>query len=376
MTVNFVCRASKARKDGQSPIELSIIINGERSIITLDRKVNYKNFNPSNQRVKGDKELNEYLDIIKKKCYNLEAALTRTDNLTLDNFIHSFKHGLPQKTDTILKTYDSHNMLYKGKVASNEVNHTSYTKYINNRNRLAEYIRTMGMSDIRLRDITPSFIEGFKNFCLMNLKTNTANKELKMIKKILAFAVKERLLEVSPFNLVLREEKLDYDVLSLDNIKYLIGLQITDKRMDSIRDLFCLQSLTGLSYSDMASLSIADIQDDVIVKRRKKTNVQFVIPLLPITKQILEKYNYELPIISNQKYNAYLKVLGDYAKLPMSLHSHLARHSYACILINSGVDLKTISRSLGHSSIKMTEKTYAFMSNKTVVDNILEKIKI
>ena len=49
-----------------------------------------------------------------------------------------------------------------------------------------------------------------------------------------------------------------------------MSLKITDKRIDSIRDLFCLQSTTGLSYSDMATLTKDDIQDDVIVKRRKK----------------------------------------------------------------------------------------------------------
>ena len=57
MTLSFVCRASKARKDGKSPIELSIIINGIRSIIALDRKIPYNKFNPNTQTVRGDKEI-------------------------------------------------------------------------------------------------------------------------------------------------------------------------------------------------------------------------------------------------------------------------------------------------------------------------------
>lgn len=132
--------------------------------------------------------------------------------------------------------------------------------------------------------------------------------------------------------------------------------------------------MTGLSYSDIACLSMDDIKDDVIIKRRKKTDVQFVIPVLPIEKSILEKYDYKLPIISNQKYNQYLNVLGDLCKMPMSLHSHLARHSYACILLNSGVDMKTISKTLGHSSMRTTERIYAEMSNQTVITNITEKL--
>lgn len=376
MTVNFVCRASKARKDGQSPIEVSVIISGERAILTLDKKVNYKQFNPSNQRVKGDKIINDYLDLIRKKCYSIENELLRMDNFNLKTFVYTFKYGLPQKADTLLSIYDKHNELYEQSVVCGKVNYTALYKYKKNRERISDYLKILDMSDIKLKDITPSFIEGFQNYCLKSLKNNTTNKELKRLKKILDFAVKERLLDVSPFNLTLREEKLEYDVLSINDIKYLMQLKITDKRIENIRDMFCLQSLTGLSYSDMASLNIDDIQDDVINKRRIKTDICFTIPLLPIAKKILEKYNYRLPIISNQKYNAYLKVLGDYAKMPMRLHSHLGRHSFACILINSGVDLKTISRALGHSSIKTTERVYAVMNNKTVVDNILSKIKI
>ena len=376
MTINFVCRASKARKDGQSPIEMSVIINGSRSVISLDRKISPKQFNPSTQKVRGDKEINEYLDVIRRKCYNLEMELIKLDTFDLDTFIHSFKYGIPQKIDTLLRIYDRHNEQYEQNVVCGKVNATALYKYKVNRNRVAEYLKTLNMSDIKLRDITPSIIEGFQNYCLKTLRNNTTNKQLKMLKRILSYAVKERYLEVNPFQLNLKEEKLEYHTLTVDDVKYLMSLQITDKRIESIRDLFCLQSTTGLSYSDMVTLSKDDIQDGVIIKRRKKTDIQFVIPVLPIAKKILEKYDYQLPVLSNQKYNQYLKILGDYAKMPMKLHSHLGRHSFACILLNSGVDMKTISRTLGHSTMRTTEKIYAEMSNKTVVSNILEKLSI
>ena len=374
MNLNFVCRASKARKNGQSPIELSVIIDGKRSIITLDRKISPKQFNPSIQKVKGDKELNEYLDVIRRKCYQIEMELIKLNNFNLETFISSFKNGIPKKNDTLLYIYEQHNELYEENVAVGSVESTALYKYRQNKKRLSEYLKTLNKEDIRVNDITPSFIEGFQNFCLRTLKNTTTTKELKMLKKILSFAVKERYLDVNPFHLKLKEEKLDYHTLSLEDIRYLMELNITDFRMSSIRDLFCLQSMTGLSYSDMVSLKKNDIFNDVIIKKRKKTGIQFVIPVLPITKNILEKYDYNLPVISNQKYNQYLKVLGDYARLPMKLHSHLARHSFACILLNSGVDMKTISRTLGHSSMRTTERVYAFMNNQTVVQNILNKV--
>lgn len=370
MTICFVCRASKARKNGLSPIELSIIIDGIRTIITLDRQVHHSKFNPKTQTVKGDKDLNQYLDVIRRKCFTIETELIKMDNFDLDTFIHSFKYGIPQKQDTLLAIYDKHNELYKQNFLCGKINETAYYKYKMNRERIAEYLKSIGKTDIKLRDITPLFVENFQNYCLKTLKTNTTNKQMKMLKKILNFAVQERYIDVSPFQLVLREEKLNYDVLDKSEISKLYSQQFLDKRIENIRDMFVFQCMTGMAYADMAELTKEDIQDDIIIKRRKKTDIQFVIPLLPIAKEILEKYNYELPIISNQAYNRYLKVLGDVSGLNKILHSHLARHSYACLLLNNGVDMKTISKSLGHSSLQTTERIYAEMSNTTVVDNI------
>lgn len=371
MVLNFICRASKARKNGLSPIELSIIINNKRSIITLDRLIQSQKWNTNTQKVKGDKELNEYIDVIRKKCYSIETELIKLDQLDIDTFVYSFKNGIPQKQDTILAIYDKHNELYKQNYLCGKINETAYYKYTKNRERLADFIKkTMGKDDIKVKDITPLFVENFQNFCLKTLKTNTTNKQLKMLKKILSFAVKERYIDVSPFQMVIREEKLEYNVLDKDDIEILLSQKFTDRRIEEIRDMFVFQCYTGLAYADMVSLTKEDIKDDVIIKRRKKTDVQFVIPLLSVAKQIIEKYEYELPVMSNQKYNQYLKLLGDYCNLGKKLHSHLARHSFACLLLNNGVDMKTISRTLGHSSLQTTERIYASMNNATVVNNV------
>lgn len=370
MTLNFICRASKARKTGLSPIELSIIINGNRTIITLDRQIIHTKFNPKTQTVKGDKQINEYLETIRKKCYHIENELIKLDKFDIDTFIYSFKNGIPQKEDTLLAIYDKHNELYRQNVEVGKTKDTAYYKYIRNRERLAEYLLSLGKEDIKLKDITPSFVENFQNYCLKTLKHNTTNKELKKLKRILEFAVKEGYISVNPFRLTLREEKLDYDVLTKDDIDILLNCKFSEDRLDKVRDCFIFQCYTGLAYSDMAQLTKDDIQDDVIYGRRQKTDIQYVVPLLPVAKNILEKYDYQLPIISNQKYNQWLKFLGELSGLNKSLHSHLARHSFACLLLNSGVDMKTISRTMGHSNSKITEHTYAFMNNETVIDNV------
>lgn len=372
MRLNFVCRASKARKNGLSPIELSITIDGERTIITLDRYVKATQFNPSTQKVRGDKDLNDYLETIRKKCYAIENELVKSGSMDMDTFITTYKYGITSKEDTLLKVYDKHNELYKGNVLSGKVDNTALYKYKKSRERIESYLASVGKTDIRLRDITPSFVEDYQNYCLTNLKLSTTVKEMKMLKKILAFAVRERYIEVSPFQLRLREEKLEYHPLTQEEIDLIWKKDIDNSRISMVRDLFIFQVYTGLSYIDMATLTTDDIVDDVIIKRRKKTDVKSIIPLLPISKAILERYNYRLPVISNQKYNVYLKVLGDLCCTRQILHSHLARHTYATLLLNNGVDMVTVSKTMGHANSKITEKIYAEMRKETVVNNILK----
>lgn len=216
------------------------------------------------------------------------------DKFDIDTFIYSFKNGIPQKEDTLLAIYDKHNELYRQNVEVGKTKDTAYYKYIRNRERLAEYLISIGKQDIKLKDITPSFVENFQNYCLKTLKNNTTNKELKKLKRILEFAVKEGYISVNPFRLTLREEKLDYDVLTKEDIDILLNCKFSEDRLDKVRDCFIFQCYTGLSYSDMAQLTKDDIQDDVIYGRRQKTDIQYVVPLLPVAKNILEKYDYQL----------------------------------------------------------------------------------
>ena len=369
MRLNYICRASKARKNGLSPIELSVIINGDRSIISLDRFIKSTSFNTSTQKVRGDKDLNEYLDTIRKKCYTIENELIKMNSLDIDTFVYSFKNGIVLKEDTLLKVYDKHNELYKGSVLSGKVDNTAIYKYRKSRERLAEYIKTLGKDDIKVKDITPAFCTGYHNYCLSSLKSSTVAKELKMFKRVLKFAVDERYIDVNPFNIKIKAEKLEYHPMTPQEIEAMWNRKIENERIEKVRDLFIFQCYTGLSYCDMATLTKDDIVDDVIYKNRRKTDVKSIIPLLPVSKAILEKYDYMLPVISNQKYNQYLKVLGDLCGCRMTLHSHLARHTAATVMINNGIELPIIAKILGHSNTKITESIYAQVLDTTIAEN-------
>ena len=81
---------------------------------------------------------------------------------------------------------------------------------------------------------------------------------------------------------------------------------------------------------------------------------------------ILKRYNYQLPVLTNQRYNSYLKEIADICGIEKNLTSHLARHTAATLMLNSGIPLDVVAKILGHSNTQMTAH-YAKMLDKTII---------
>lgn len=377
MEINFVCRPSKVKKNGLSPLEMSIIINGIRKVITLDRYVKRENFDTKRQRVMRDTATNEYLETIKAKCYSIETEMIKNGlAVTIDTFYDIYRNGFIGNTITILQMFDKHNSQFEKRVATGVINDTTLYKYTVTRKYLADYLKTLKKEDIMVKDITPMFVENFFVYLLGTMSNNTAIQKMKQLKKILRMAVEEGYIKVSPFKIILRKEQKEVEPLTLEELRTIRNKQIHIERLAKVRDMFIFECYTGLAFTDMANLKrenfVADAKGNQwIVKARQKTRIQSTIPLLPVAKEILTKYEGELPTLTNQKYNGYLKELGDICGISKSLHSHLARHTFATILLNSGVDMVSVSKILGHANSRITEQVYA----KMLPDTIMSKVK-
>ena len=196
-------------------------------------------------------------------------------------------------------------------------------------------------------------------------------------------AVDDGLLQRNPYNWInIDKEKTSMGLekcLTLKEFNQLKDAEMPTKCLERVRDLFIFQTYTCLRYSDLAKFNCSDITviDNTKVYRftQKKTKKQTVIPLLKQALDILGKYNYSLPIISNVKYNAYLKVVSQAAKLEHPLSTHWARHTGATLLLNEGVDMKIVTKICGHSSTRITEQIYAKLLDETVV-NAVSNLKI
>lgn len=155
---------------------------------------------------------------------------------------------------------------------------------------------------------------------------------------------------------------------------------MVSERLEQVRDVFIFSCFSGLAYVDVANLKEDNIRKSFdgnlwIITKRQKTNTDVNVPLLDIPKMILEKYKGKLPdgkvlpIISNQKLNAYLKEIADVCGIKKNLTFHTARHTFATMMLTLGADLYTTSKLLGHADVKMTQ-VYAKIINQKKDDAV------
>ncbi len=146
--------------------------------------------------------------------------------------------------------------------------------------------------------------------------------------------------------------------------------EISTQRLEQVRDIFVFACYTGLGYAELKKLGREHIHqgddgDESIVIDRNKTDIRCRVPLLLQAKKILNKYERHplceitgklLPVNSNQKMNEYLKELAVICGIDKNLTRHLARHTFATsVTLTNGVPIETVSRMLGHTSIKTTQ---------------------
>lgn len=374
MKINFMIRPSKVKKDGTCTLEAVVSVKGQRQTIFLERSVHPKQWNQKKQRSK-QQEINDYLDSVITRFYNIETTLIRDNNLSLYTLIDMYRNG-DRRNATLWDICNLFLREYEKKVRVGEIVKPTLIKYQTILGYVARYLKSINRSDILITDVNQSFCEGLKVYMLGHLTNNTTFKYIKMFKKVLNFAVDSGYLIRNPCMVKMKREKLEYHPLTIEQINAIRSKAIQNDRLSKVRDLFVFQCYTGMAYIDMATLSRNDIKDDKIIKYRQKTNVKSIIPLFDVTKEILQRYDYTLPVLSNQKYNSYLKELGDVCNIPQSLHSHLARHTMATIMLNNGISLPSIAKTLGHSNTRITEDIYAEMLDKTVVEEVMNLNKI
>lgn len=245
--------------------------------------------------------------------------------------------------------------------------------------------------DVPLNDIDSTMIQGYEQWLKdRGLCRNSTSFYIRNLRTIYNHAVDDGLvIPASPFRHVYTGiDKTVKRALPLEIIKQLKDLDLSHTpRMELARDMFLFSFYTrGMSFIDMAQLTLDNLHDGVLTYRRQKTSQQLHIRWEPAMQEIVSKYHsddspYLLPLAKGegttfwrQYKNAYnritkqLKKIGEMLGLSIPLTTYVARHSWASIARNKNVSVATISEALGHDSEKTTQ-IYLSSLDTSVVDN-------
>lgn len=369
-SVLFAIRESKARKNGNAPIETTITVNGERTSFSTGKLVQINKWDKAKQQVKGKddeaRSLNLFLQAVKNKLYEKETELMErgfvvTAELLRDAYFDKVE-ALKEKTLlSVLREHNEERKLMVGKTVAP----ATYYAFEHTECLLKKFIKEKyERNDIYLRELNVGFIQSFHAYLLQIMGQNSTTKHLKFLKKIVNLAVANCYITYNPLNIYkVEREPVEIDFLNEEELRKIINFDTPIPRFERARDMFLFGCFTGLSYIDIKTLLPEHIERDNegriwIKKRRVKTGVLSRIPLLPMAKMILDKYKggeRMLPIQDPADINKYLKDIAILCNINKRITFHTSRHTFAStVTLANNISLEVVSKMLGHTNTRMT----------------------
>lgn len=369
--VGFYCRASKRNRLGFAPIELSINVCGERKYVALPRKERPDIF----KRQSSSKRMNatrEFCALWYAKVNDAVLSLTtKSLSVTVDGIKAELFGTGDKRAETVLELWNRYLATLRTKVGV-DIELSTYSKYTLCRDRFCSFIG----NDKSVDDLSVDDIRAYYTNLKRTMSVNTTEKYMIKLKSCLRFASMEHLFD----GIKIEKEKVEIELFTDDDYMNIRDRDFIYPHLNRMRDLFIFCCNSGISYSDLKSLTkddfTVDVEGNVVVSKcRQKTGVRFYSVVLPDGIEVLKKYNYELPVISNQKGNQFLKVIAGICEVKTNVTFHKCRHYYATKLIRLGVDATIVQKCLGHSSVKMTLGVYTHLVESDVVKGVMEKFK-
>ena len=365
--VLFYLKRNAPKKNGLVPVMCRITVNGKIAQFSCKLDVEEKTWNVELGRVSGRsivaQEANRMLDKIRVGINQAYQKIADRDNYVTAEKVRNAYLGLGMNYETLLAVFRQHNEDYEKQVGKLK-SLRSYWKYCTVYNHLAEFIeKRYKVSDIALRELAPAFITDFELFLKTekNHCNNTVWSYMMPFRKIIYMAVNNGLLQRDPFFAYsITKEETKRGFLTKEEIKLLINGTFKKKSYEVIRDLFIFCTFTGLSWTDMANLTKANLQTSFdghlwIITNRQKTGTESNIRLLDVAKHIIEKYDgmaegdklLPVPCYANCKNS--IKVIARKCGIEKNVTWHMSRHTYATtVCLSNDVPIETLSKMLGH----------------------------
>lgn len=371
-SISFYCRESKANKDGLSPLELSININQQRLFLNLPSKFPPKDFNKKRKPAYIEDLLTQY----RIKVNEVMAELMAEGLPITANVLREYLKSGGTKSKTIKNLVEEYLDYISPRVGSS-MGKNVYRKY----ELVGDYMMDKLGSDKELTTITSADMVRLYESLKTDFMPSTSSGYMTKVKTIIGYAMDNGYIKKNPLGSIKVERtqpKIEY--LTEGELLKIKNLDLSDyPRLEKVRDLMLFQASIGTAYCDLIGFSMNDVEvvDGMYIytSKRQKTGIEFTAVILPMGLEVLEKYDNNIPLISNQKYNQYMKEIQKKAGVKTYITSHILRKTYATYLLNSGVNISVVARCMGHSNTLITQRCYAKTTDEFVVNEIGRVIK-
>lgn len=360
-------RKKQAKGAKTAPVELRITQNKTRKYITTGVRLMRKEW--SNGRVvrrEDAEELQESLELFVKKARTVLNQMLEEGEVSFDE-VKPRMEALQKRKQTFIDFMQERSEVRK------------YGKSEDTKERYDRFLRFMvGWGKIVFfSDITEAKVMALDRF-LINKRMKPYsrwNNYHRFLNSYILDAINDGYMKRNPYkwlNIDKEKTKSIKKYLTKAEVDRMRKANMPTESLERVRDVFIFQVYTMLSYTDLAAFDNRKIERtrngiQIYTSVRGKTKQEFTFVVLSPAREVLEKYNGKLPIISNVKYNEYLKLVAQACGIDKPITSHWARHTGATLLLNEGkLDMEIIANILGHSSPKQTRETYAALKRQTI----------
>lgn len=387
----FFLKKPKGYEKGPVPVYLRITVEGKRDEFSIARKVDPDRWNQDAGRIKGTseevKKFNAHLDALQSKLYDAHQALIRENRIITAESLKNKYTGASDRQRMLVPIFQKHNDEVNALVGK-EFSAGTLERYKTSLSHTVEFMKwNYKISDIDIRDINHEFIMDYDFFLrsVRNCSNNTAIKYIKNFKKIIRICIANGWLDKDPFvKYRPKLKEVERAFLSEEELQTIMEKEFATERLNQVKDIFLFSCFTGLAYSDVKKMSQENVATGIdgekwLFINRTKTDTASRVPLLPTALAVLDKYKEHaqcrnqkrlLPVLSNQKMNAYLKDIADICVIPKELTFHIARHTFATtVTLNNDVPIESVSKMLGHKNIRTTQH-YAKLLDKKVSNDM------
>ena len=397
VSILFYIKRAKVNNLGVCPIYTRVTINAKRFEFSTNKSINPDKWSSEGSKVKGTSEeartINSHLDYLKNQILQAEKKLIKKDISVSSENLKNELFGLTETKRMLVPIFQDHNNKIK-ELVGKEYAPGTLERYTTSLKHTIEFMQwKYNISDIDITKIDHAFITDYEFWLrsVRNCANNTAVKYLKNFNKIIKLCLANDWLDKNPFaNYKSKVKEVERVYLTEDEIQSIIEKDFKTERLSLVRDIFLFSCFTGLAYIDVKNLTKSHISFGIdgekwIFTHRQKTESASKIPILPVTQMIIDKYenhplchneNKLLPILSNQKMNAYLKEIASVCEIEKELTFHIARHTFATtVTLTNGVPIESVSKMLGHKNLRTTQHYAKVLDRKVSEDMKILKDK-